>query len=184
MSEIFGLANERRWYIVQSYSGYENRVKANLEQRIETMDMGDRIFRVLVPMEEKIYVKDGKARKQRRKVFPSYVLVETMLDEQSWYVIRHTPGVTGFVGSGNHPIPLSPREIDKIMNQIGEQTKPKVEIDFNIGDTVQVKSGPFEGYAGPVTSIETEKGKVKFSVSVFGRETIVEADYADLEKLQ
>lgn len=181
MGTIFGYANERRWYIVQCYSGYENRVQTNLALRIDSMDMTDKIFNVLVPVEEKIYVKDGKSKKVRRKLFPSYVLVEAKLDEQSWYVIRHTPGVTGFVGSGNHPIPLTPVEVDKIMSKIGEDTDQKIIIDFEIGDVVQVKTGPFEGYAGPVTSIEN--GKVKFSVTVFGRETIVEADYKDLEKL-
>ncbi|MEG1642075.1 MAG: transcription termination/antitermination protein NusG [Synergistaceae bacterium] len=184
MSEIFGLSNERRWYIVQTYSGYENRVRANIEQRIATMDMENRIFHVLVPIEEKVSIKDGKSKKIRRKVFPSYVLVETMLDEQSWYVIRHTPGVTGFVGSGNHPIPLTPKEVEDIMSKIGQQTKPKMEIDFAIGDVIQVTSGPFAGYTGPVTEIEVEKGKIKFLVNVFGREITAEASYEDLTKIQ
>lgn len=175
---------ERRWYIVQTYSGYENRVQANLEQRIATMGMEDRIFNVLVPVEEKVSVKEGKTKRTKRKVFPSYVLVEMALDDQSWYVVRHTPGVTGFVGAGNHPIPLTEREVSEIMGKVGkEQVKPKVEIDVKPGDTVRVKTGPFEGQVGPVVEVLADKGKVKFSVSVFGRETVVESDYTELEKL-
>lgn len=175
---------DRRWYIIQTYSGYENKVKANLEQRIATMGMEDRIFRVLVPVEEKVYVKDGKTKRVKRKVFPSYVLVEMILEDQSWYVVRHTPGVTGFVGSGNHPIPLTEKEVAEILGKLGkEQLKPKVEIALKPGDTVRVKSGPFEGQVGPVVEVVPDKGKVKFAVTVFGRQTIVEADYMDLEKI-
>ncbi len=175
---------DRRWYIVQTYSGYENRVLANLEQRIASMGMEDRIFRVLVPVEERVYVKDGKTKRVQRKVFPSYVLVEMVLDDQSWYVVRHTPGVTGFVGAGNHPIPLTEKEIQDIIGKIGkDQVKPKVEIDVKPGDVVRMKSGPFIGQVGPVAEVMADKGKVKFAVTVFGRETLVEADYQDLEKL-
>ena len=174
----------RRWYIIQTYSGYENKVKANLEQRIASMGMDHRIFSVLVPVEERLQVKEGKAKRTRRKVFPSYVLVEMVLDDQSWFVVRHTPGVTGFVGAGNHPIPLSEREVQDVMAKLGkEQSKPKVEIDLKPGDTVRVRSGPFEGQAGPVVEVLADKGKIKFSVTVFGRETIVEADYSELQKL-
>lgn len=148
------------------------------------MHMEDRIFQVLVPEEEKVYVKDGKTKRVLRKVFPSYVLVEMILEDLSWYVVRHTPGVTGFVGSGNHPIPLSPKEAKDILSKLGKETKPKVEVDFHVGDMIQVKSGPFAGQAGPVTEIDTDKAKVKFSVTVFGRETLVEADYTELEKVQ
>ena len=183
MSEIFGNTQERSWYIVQTYSGYENKVKANLEQRIATMGMEDRIFRVLVPIEEKVYIKEGKTKRVRRKIFPSYVLVEMILEDQSWYVVRHTPGVTGFVGSGNHPIPLTPKEVEEIMNKLGKDAKPKIEVDFQVGDKVQVKSGPFVGQAGPVVEIDVDKGKVKFSITVFGRDTLIEADYTDLEKV-
>lgn len=147
------------------------------------MGMEDRIFRVLVPVEEKVYVKEGKTKRLRRKVFPSYVLVEMMLEDQSWYVVRHTPGVTGFVGSGNHPIPLSPREVEEIMNKLGKEAKPKIEVDFKVGDMIQVKTGAFAGQAGPVVEIDADKGKIKFSVTVFGRETVVEAGYAELEKI-
>ena len=176
--------DERRWYVVQTYAGYENRVKANLDQRIETMGMEKNIFNVLVPVEERVLVKDGKSRKVSRKLYPSYVLVEMVLDEQSWYVVRHTPGVTGFVGAGSLPLPLSEREVRELMSRIGsEQAKPKVEINLRLGDTVSVRSGPFEGQAGPVVEIIPEKGKVKFTVSVFGRETVVETDYDLLEKI-
>ena len=176
--------DERRWYVVQTYAGYENRVKANLDQRIETMGMEKNIFNVLVPVEERVFVKEGKSRKVSRKLYPSYVLVEMLLDEQSWYVVRHTPGVTGFVGAGSLPLPLSEKEVRELMSRIGsEQAKPKVEINFRLGDTVTVRSGPFEGQAGPVVEIIPEKGKVKFTVSVFGRETVVETDYDLLEKI-
>lgn len=183
MSDIFGNTQERRWYIVQTYSGYENKVKANLEQRIATMGMEDRIFRVLVPIEEKDIVKDGKTKRIRRKIFPSYVLVDMILEDQSWYVVRHTPGVTGFVGSGNHPIPLTPREVDEIMGKLSKEAKPRMEVDCSIGDMVQVKTGPLAGQAGPVVEIDTDKGKIKFTVTIFGRETVAEADYTELEKI-
>lgn len=147
------------------------------------MGMEDRIFRVLVPVEEKVYVKEGKTKRIRRKIFPSYVLVDMMLEDQSWYVVRHTPGVTGFVGSGNHPIPLTPREVDEIMSKLSKEAKPKVEVDYSVGDMVQVKTGPFAGQAGPVTEIDRDKGKIKFTATVFGRETDVEADYTELEKI-
>jgi len=175
---------DRRWYIVQTYAGYENRVKANLEQRIATMGMEDRIFSVLVPVEERVSVKEGKSKKVTRKLFPSYVLVEMRLNDQSWYVVRHTPGVTGFVGSGNHPIPLSEKEVRDIMGKVGkDHVKPKIELNLRPGDLIKVKSGPFEGQVGPVVDVLPEKGKVKFTVTVFGRETTVETDYTELEKL-
>ena len=179
----------RQWFIVQTYAGYENKVKANLEQRIETMAMEDKIFNVLVPVEEKITVKEGKSKKVIKKLFPSYVLVEMVMEDQPWYVVRHTPGVTGFVGSGNHPIPLTKREVEDIMQKIGidddgnRSSKPKFEMEFKKGDVIKVKTGPFEGAVGPVIDIVPEKGKVKFTVTVFGRETIVEIDYTELEKL-
>jgi len=174
----------RRWYVVQTYAGYENRVKANLEQRIATMGMESSIFNVLIPIEERVFVKDGKSRKTSRKLYPSYVLVEMFLDEQSWYVVRHTPGVTGFVGAGSYPLPLSEKEVKEIMGRIGkEQAKPKVEISLKLGDVVKVKGGPFEGQVGPVVDIIPAKGIVKFMVSVFGRETIVETEHLLLEKI-
>ncbi len=186
MSDLFGNTQERAWYIVQTYSGYEKKVKANLEQRRDNLHMEDRIFKVLVPDEEKVTVKNGKTKRVKRKLFPNYVLVEMILEEQSWYVVRHTPGVTGFVGSGNHAIPLKPEEAEEIMRKIGKEEakpKPKVEVDFRVGDMIQVKNGPFAGQSGPVVEIDTDKAKIKFRITVFGRETDVEANYSDLEKI-
>ncbi|MDR1651197.1 MAG: transcription termination/antitermination protein NusG [Synergistaceae bacterium] len=181
----FNENQERRWYVVQTYSGYENKVRANLEQRIATMGMEDKIFRVLVPVEERVYTKEGKVKRVRRKVFPSYVLVEMKLVEQSWYVVRHTPGVTGFVGTGNHPIPLSPKEVTEIMAKITkDQAKLKIEIPFKPGDTVRVKSGPLAGSVGPVIEVNPDKGKVTFSITFIGGiEQLTEADHSDLEKV-
>lgn len=168
--------SKRQWFTVQTYSGYENKVKANLDQRIASMGMEKKIFTVLVPTEEKVVVKDGKSKHVSRKLFPSYVLVEMVMDDQSWYVVRHTPGVTGFVGAGNHPLPVTDEEIHEILVKIGreEKTKPKVEINCEIGDTVRVNAGPFAGATGPVKEVYPEKGKVKFTTTVFGRETEVE----------
>ena len=148
------------------------------------MGMEEEIFSVLVPVEERVFVKDGKSKKVTRKLYPSYVLVEMKLNDQSWYVVRHTPGVTGFVGAGNHPIPLSEKEIKEIMSKIGKDpAKPKIEMNLKPEDIVKVKSGPFEGQVGPVVEIVPEKGKVKFTITVFGRETVVETDYTELDKL-
>jgi transcriptional antiterminator NusG len=183
MSELFGNSQKRCWYIVQTYSEYEHKVQANLEQRIASMEMNDRIFRVLVPMVDKVTVKDGKTRQTRRKLFPGYVLVEMILEDQSWYVVRHTPGVTGFVGSGNHPIPLTPKEVDEIMSKLSKEAKPKLELNFKVGEKVRVNTGPFLGQVGPVIDIDEDKGKIKISLSVFGRETVVEADYLELERI-
>lgn len=180
------MTKKHQWFTVQTYSGYENKVKANLDQRIASMGMEHKIFRVLVPTEERVVVKDGKSRRVSHKLFPSYVLVEMIMDDQSWYVVRHTPGVTGFVGAGNHPLPVTDSEIEQILIQIGEKEAapaPKVEIDCAVGDYVRVLSGPFEGSEGPVTEISPSKGKVKFTANIFGRDTEVEVDYAELEKL-
>ena len=170
--------NNRKWYTVQTYSGYENKVKANLDQRIASMGMENKIFRVLVPTEERIIVKDGKTRKVSHKLFPSYVLVEMIMDDQSWYVVRHTPGVSNFVGVGNRPLPVAPAEIEK-----EAPAAPKVEITCSIGDRVRVQSGAFAGAEGPVTEIIPARGKVKFAATVFGHETEIEVDFAELEKL-
>ena len=192
MSDLFGNSKERRWYIVQAYSGYENKVKENLLHWIGTTDvtMADKIFRVLIPTEEHEIKKDGKTRKVKRKVFPTYVLVDMILDERSWYVVRHTPGVTGFVGSGNHPIPLTQKEADEILNKhvpqnAEEASKPKIEVDIVPGDMVVVKegAGSFAGRSGEVTEVNAEKAKIKFRTMIFGRETEVEADYTDLAKI-
>ena len=165
--------NNRKWYTVQTYSGYENKVKANLDQRIASMGMENKIFRVLVPTEERIIVKDGKTRKVSHKLFPSYVLVEMIME-------------SNFVGVGNRPLPVAPAEIDEILIKIGEKeapAAPKVEITCNIGDRVRVQSGAFAGAEGPVTEIIPARGKVKFAATVFGHETEIEVDFAELEKL-
>lgn len=173
---------EKGWYVVHTYSGYENKVKANLEKRVESMNMGDRIFRVLVPTEEEIQVKDGKKKVTQKKIYPGYVLVEMEITEDSWYVVRNTPGVTGFVGSRTKPIPLLDEEIDKIFRYMGiEEKVPK--IDFNINENVRVINGPFENFIGTIEEIFPQKGKIRVNVSMFGRETPVELDYDQIIKI-
>ncbi len=175
---------KRGWYVVQTYSGYENRVKADLEQRIASMGMEDSIFEVLIPVEERVVMKDGKSRKVTRKLYPSYVMVDMILDEQSWYVVRHTPGVTGFIGAGTHPIPLLEEEVQRLLAvKEKNEVKTKVELNIKVGDTVAVKTGDFKDLTGPVVEVNPEKGKVKFTINILGRETVTEADYQDLEKL-
>ncbi|QDQ00807.1 transcription termination/antitermination protein NusG [Lysinibacillus fusiformis] len=176
---------EKNWYVVHTYSGYENRVKANLEKRVETMGMQDKIFRVIVPEHEETEMKDGKKRTMMRKVFPGYVLVELIMTDDSWYVVRNTPGVTGFIGSsggGAKPTPLLPEEADRLLQQMG-MTDKVVEIDISIGEAVEVLEGPFAHFQGRVEEIDTEKGKLKVSVDMFGRETIMELDFEQIQKL-
>lgn len=173
---------EKNWYVIHTYSGYENKVKANLERRVESMAMEDKIFRILVPTEEEFEVRDGKRKVTKKKVFPGYVLVEMILTDDSWYVVRNTPGVTGFVGSGTKPIPLQEKEIKMILHQMGFE-EPKVKMDFEVGETIKVIRGPFENFSGVIEDISPEKGKIKVMVSMFGRETPVELDYHQVEKL-
>ncbi|MGI5824204.1 MAG: transcription termination/antitermination protein NusG [Bacillota bacterium] len=172
----------KEWFVIHTYSGYENKVKANLEKRVETMNMEDYIFRVIVPMEDEVSVKDGQKKVVQRKVFPGYVLVEMDLTDTAWYVVRNTTGVTGFVGAGSKPVPLSEHEVEKILEDMGMNEKKQYKIDFEIGDTVRVKDGPFDGFVGTVQDVDTEKGKVKVLVSGFGRDTAVELDYPQVEK--
>jgi transcriptional antiterminator NusG len=176
---------EKRWYVVHTYSGYENKVKANLEKRVESMNMLDKIFRVLVPMEEEIVNKDGKKKTVMRKVYPGYVLVEMIQTDDSWYVVRNTPGVTGFVGStgsGSKPTALLPDEVESILKHMGME-EPKPKIDFEIKDTVRVMVGPFANFVGSVEEILIDKAKLKVLVNMFGRETPLELDYHQVEKL-
>ncbi|HOJ76612.1 MAG TPA: transcription termination/antitermination protein NusG [Bacillota bacterium] len=173
---------EKNWYVIHTYSGYENKVKANLERRVESMAMEDKIFRILVPTEEEFEVRDGKRKITKKKVFPGYVLVEMILTDDSWYVVRNTPGVTGFVGSGSKPIPLQEKEIKMILHQMGFE-EPKVKMDFEVGETIKVIRGPFENFSGIIEDISPEKGKIKVMVSMFGRETPVELDYHQVEKI-
>jgi transcriptional antiterminator NusG len=171
----------RQWYVVHSYSGYENKVKQNLEQRIETMGMQDRIFQVVVPTEEEIEVRDGQRRTYERRVFPGYILVEMIMTDDSWYVVRNTPGVTGFVGMGNKPTPLRPEEVQRIMKRM-EAEAPRIKVTFRSGQKVRIIDGPFSDFIGTVDEINMEKGKVRVLVSFFGRDTPVELDFLQVEK--
>ncbi len=171
----------RQWYVVHCYSGMESRVKRNLEYRIESMNMADRIFSVVVPTEEQIELKDGERRVVERRVFPGYILVQMILDDDSWSVVRNTPGVTGFVGIGNRPTPLSEAEVQHIMQRI-EASQPRVQVDFKPGDKVRITEGAFADFHGTVEEIDLERGKVRILVSIFGRETPVEVDFLQVEK--
>jgi transcriptional antiterminator NusG len=173
---------ERKWYVVHTYSGYENKVKTNLEKRVESMGMQDKIFRVLVPMEDEIEVKDGKKKLTKKKVFPGYVLVEMIMGDDSWYVVRNTPGVTGFVGPGSKPVPLRDYEAHTILRQMGiEEARPRVEL--RPGESVRVTSGPFETFVGTVEEVYPDKGKAKVRISLFGRDTPLELDFVQLKKM-
>jgi transcriptional antiterminator NusG len=177
--------DNRNWFVVHTYSGYENKVKANLERRIHSMGMQDKIFRVLVPMEDEVEFKDGKRKITPKKVFPGYVLVEMTMDDQSWYVVRNTQGVTGFVGSpgpGEKPVPLQDKEVKTILKQMGIEA-PKLKIDFKKGDRVKVTSGPFFDFTGVVDEISPEKERLRALISIFGRETPVELEFFQVEKV-
>jgi len=174
--------DDRNWYVVHCYSGYENKVRHSIEQRIETMGMQDKIFDVVVPTVEEIEIKDGRRRTVERRVFPGYILVQLKLDEDSWYVVRNTPGVTGFVGMGNDPTPLRPEEVAKIMNRM-EEDAPKVKFNFNIGEKVRIGTGPFADFIGTIQHIDIDRAKVRVLVSFFGRETPVELDFLHVEKV-
>jgi transcriptional antiterminator NusG len=171
----------RAWYVVHCYSGYENKVRHNLEQRIETMGMKDRIFDVVVPTEEEIEVKEGKRRTIERRVFPGYILVNMILGEESWYVVRNTPGVTGFVGMGNNPTPLRPEEVSQIIKRM-EAEAPRIKVTFKSGERVRIVDGPFNDFRGTVSEIDMERAKVRVMVNFFGRETPVELDFLQVEK--
>jgi transcription termination/antitermination protein NusG len=174
--------SKKQWYVIHTYSGYENKVKANLEHRIESMGVEDQIFQVLVPMEEEIEIRNGQRQTVNRKVFPGYVLVEMAMSDESWYVVRNTPGVTSFVGSGNRPLPLDENEVKKILKQMGVET-PKFKVQYSKGQSVRVKDGPFAEFIGTVDEVNPERNKVKVLVSIFGRETPVELDFLQIEKL-
>ncbi|HVO69453.1 MAG TPA: transcription termination/antitermination protein NusG [Aggregatilineaceae bacterium] len=173
--------DSRQWYVVHCYSGQENKVRHAIEQRIETMGMQDKIFDVVVPTEEEIEVREGKRRTIERRVFPGYILVQMIMDEDSWYVVRNTPGVTGFVGMGNEPTPLRPEEVSGIMRRM-EAEAPKIKVTFKPGQKVRIIDGPFNEFIGTVSDIDMEKAKVRVLVSFFGRETPVELDFLQVEK--
>ena len=175
---------ERSWYAIHTYSGYENKVKSHLEARIASMDMRDKIFRVIVPMEEEVEIKQGQRRTVQRKVFPGYVLVEMVMSDEAWYVVRNTPGVTSFVGSGTRPVPLHENEIKSILKQVTKETdKPKAKISFSKGQSVRVIDGPFTEFIGTVSDINMDRNKVTVLVSFFGRETPVILDFLQVEKI-
>lgn len=176
---------EKNWYVVHTYSGYENKVKANLEARVETMGMQDKIFRVIVPEEEETDFKDGKKRTVMKKTFPGYVLVEIIMTDDSWYVVRNTPGVTGFIGSsggGAKPTPLLEEEVEFILKQMGVN-EHEADIDIEIGEFVEVLEGPFANMQGKVEEIDVSKQKIKVSVDMFGRETKMELDFNQIQKI-
>jgi transcriptional antiterminator NusG len=170
----------RHWYVIHSYSGYENKVKKNLESRIESMGMQDFIFEVVVPTEEVVELRDGRRRTVEQRIFPGYILVDMILNDESWFVVRNTPGVTGFVGSGSHPTPLRQEEADTILRRMEEEA-PKVKVSFRIGDAVRIVDGPFSDFMGTVDDLNLEKGTVRLLVSFFGRETPVELDFLQVE---
>jgi len=172
----------RAWYVIHSYSGYENKVKKNLEHRIESMGMQDQIFQVVVPTEEEVELRDGQRRTTERRVFPGYILVQMIMNDDSWYVVRNTPGVTGFVGSGTKPVPLRLEEVERIMKRM-EAEAPRVKVGFRLGQKVRIVEGPFEDFIGTVDEINMDKGRVRILVSFFGRETPVELDFLQVEKI-
>jgi len=173
---------EKNWYVLHTYSGYEENVKRNLEQRIESMDMIDKIFQVLVPTENKIKIKGGKRQIVREKIFPGYVLVQMIVDDASWYVVRNTPNVTGFIGSGTLPIPLSENEIKELQRRMGVK-EPKYKINVSVGTTVKITDGPFQEIEGRVSDVDEARGKIKVMVQMFGRETPVELDFLQVKKI-
>ena len=178
---IAGEEDDRAWYVVHCYSGYENKVRHNLEQRIETMGMKDQIFDIIVPTEEEIEVREGKRRTIERRVFPGYILVNMVMTEESWYVVRNTPGVTGFVGMGNTPTPLRPEEVSQIIKRM-EAEAPRIKVTFKSGERVRIVDGPFNDFRGTVAEIDMERAKVRVMVNFFGRDTPVELDFLQVEK--
>ncbi|EKD32709.1 MAG: hypothetical protein ACD_76C00161G0008 [uncultured bacterium] len=172
----------RRWYAIHTYSGYEENVTHNLRQRIESMDMGDKIFNVLIPKEKKIKIKNGKRKIIEEKLFPGYVLVDMVVTDDSWYVVRNTPNVTGFIGTGTVPTPLSEEEIASLQKKMGIE-EPEYKVDVDVGSPVQITDGPFKGFQGKVSDIDETRGKIKVLVSMFGRETPVELDFLQIKKI-
>jgi len=174
--------DDRAWFVVHCYSGYENKVRHNLEQRIESMGMKDKVFDVVIPTQEEIEVRDGKRRSIERHIFPGYVLVNMVMSEESWYVVRNTPGVTGFVGMGNDPIPLRPEEVSQILRRM-EAEAPTIKVTYKAGETVRIIDGPFNDFHGTVDEIDMGRSKVRIMVNFFGRSTPVELDFLQVEKV-
>jgi len=176
------LPQQKNWYVLHTYSGYEDAVAKNLKQRIESLSMEDKIFNVLVPKEKKIKIKSGKRKVVEEKIYPGYVLVEMIVTDDSWYVVRNTPNVTGFVGAGTVPVPVSTQEIETLKKRTGVED-PQFKIDFKVGDSVKIIDGPFKDFDGRVAEIDEEKGKVKVLINMFGRDTPVELDSLQIKKL-
>ncbi|MCD6300327.1 MAG: transcription termination/antitermination factor NusG [Dehalococcoidales bacterium] len=174
--------NEKQWFVVHTYSGYEDRVKKNLEQRIKFMDSGDEIHQIIVPTEDEIEVRGGQRRTVTKKILPGYLVIQMKMSDQSWNIVRNTPGVTGFVGSGNKPVPLQEDEVDRILKQMAAEA-PKVKVGLRKGQGVRVTDGPFIDFVGVVDDIKPDRGKVTVLLSLFGRETPVELDFLQVEKL-
>ena len=173
---------ERHWYAIHTYSGYEDNVARNLKQRIESLGFEERIFNVLVPKEKKIRIKGGKRETIEEKIYPGYVLVEMVVDDASWYVVRNTPNVTGFIGAGTVPTPLASSEVEILMKRMGVE-EPKYKIDVVVGDRAKITDGPFKDFDGKVSEVDAEKGRLKVLVTIFGRETPVELDFLQIKKL-
>ncbi|NCN99976.1 transcription termination/antitermination protein NusG [Candidatus Falkowbacteria bacterium] len=172
----------RRWYVIHTYSGYEENVTENLKQRVESLDMEDKIFNILIPTEKKIKIKNGKRKVVEEKIFPGYILVEMEVTDESWYIVRNTPNVTGFIGTGTIPTPISETEVKSLQKRMGVED-PKFQINVGTGDTVRINEGPFKNMEGKVTVVDEAKGKIKVSVSMFGRETPVELDFLQIKKI-
>jgi transcription termination/antitermination protein NusG len=177
------IEQEKNWYVIHTYSGYEDAVAKNLKQRIESLGMEDKIFNVIVPKEKKIKIKNGKRKTVEEKIYPGYVLVQMIVTDESWYVVRNTPRVTGFLGAGTTPIPVSGPDMADLMKRM-EMGEPEFTIDFEVGDTVKVNDGPFKGSEGKVSEIDKEKGKIKVLINMFGRDTPVELDSLQIKKVQ
>ncbi|MFA5128168.1 MAG: transcription termination/antitermination protein NusG [Patescibacteria group bacterium] len=172
----------RRWYVLHTYSGYEENVKSSLEQRIESFDMKDKIFGVLVPKEKRIKIKNGKRTTIEEKIFPGYVLVEMVVTDDSWYVVRNTPNVTGFIGSGTTPTPIDAKEVESLMKRVSA-AEPQHTIDLEVNDVIRISDGPFKNFEGKVSAVDQERGKIKVMVTMFGRETPVELDALQVKKI-
>ncbi|MDA3839794.1 MAG: transcription termination/antitermination protein NusG [Patescibacteria group bacterium] len=172
----------RRWYVIHTYSGYEENVAQNLRQRIESMDMDDKIFNILIPIEKKIKIKNGKRKVTEEKIFPGYIMVEMVVNDDSWYVVRNTPNVTGFIGTGTVPTPISEKEVKDLQKRMGVE-EPKFKIDITVNAPVTIIDGPFKNLEGKVVNVDEAKGKVKVLVSMFGRETPVELDFLQIKKI-
>ena len=178
------VADQAQWYVIHAYSGHEDKVRANLLKRVESMDMHDQIFEVLVPTEDVLEIKDGQRRHVSKRIFPGYILVRMVMSDESWYVVRNTPGVTSFVGSGTRPVPLQEAEVRSIQRTMGTEVQSKVQVEFKVGDSVRVVDGPFTDFHGKGGEISPEKGKLKVMVNMFGRETPVELDLLQVERLR